>query len=214
MTLPKGRQRARSAEEKANRAQALVAAARRALETQSYDDVTVADIAKRAGLTKASAYLYFPTKESLFLRVIEEELAAWFETLEGGLKKTKPSAVPALIARTLGEAPVLLQLLTLLHGRIETNLTLAEVACFKAFLAASLDRVGRALEARLDLDANLGARLLLRAHAMTIGLKQMSDPPELVRKAIGADPSLAGMTPKFEAELAASLADWLTAWRA
>ena len=214
MTLPKGRQRARSAEEKAGRETAFVAAARRALETQTYDEVTVAGIAARAGLTKASAYLYFPTKESLFLRVIENELEAWFRTLEAALKKTKPTAVPALIAHTLSEAPVLLQLLTLLHGRIETNLTLAEVTRFKTFLATSLNRVGKSIESRLDLAANQGARLLLRAHALTIGLKQMSDPPELVRKAIGADPSLAGMTPKFEAELAASLADWLTAWRA
>ena len=138
MTLPKGRRRARSAEEKAGRETDFVAAARRALETMDYDEVTVAHVATRAGLTKASAYLYFPTKESLFLRVTEIELDAWFRTLEGALKKTRPAAIPALIARTLSGAPVLLQLLTLLHGRIERNLTLAEIARFKAFLAGAL----------------------------------------------------------------------------
>lgn len=213
MTLPKGRQRARSAEEKASREAAFVAAARRALEAQSYDDVTVADLASRAGLTKASAYLYFATKESLFLRVIEIELEAWFATLEAALKKTKPAAVPALIARTLSEAPVLLHLLTLLHGRIEQNLTLAELTRFKLFLGDALARVGGALEARLALPKGAGARLLLRTHALTIGLRQMAEPPDLVRQVIRANPALAGMTPDFEAELAASLADWLKAWR-
>lgn len=214
MTLPKGRRRARSAEEKASRETDFVAAARRALETMDYDEVTVAHVATRAGLTKASAYLYFPTKESLFLRVTENELDAWFRTLEGALKKTRPAAIPALIARTLSGAPVLLQLLTLLHGRIERNLTLAEIARFKAFLAGALDRVGRALEARLDLAPGRGAHLLLRTHALTIGLKQVSDPPARVRQVIEADPALAEMTPDFETELAAALADWLAAWRA
>lgn len=213
MTLPKGRRRARSAEEKANRAQALVAAARRALKTQTYDQVTVADIADRAGLTKASAYLYFPTKESLFLRVVENELESWFTNLEAALRKTKAAAVPALIARTLAREPVLLQLLTLLHGRIETNLALGEVTGFKSFLATSLDRLGRALETRLALTPGAGARLLLRTHALTIGLKQMSDPPVPVKKAIAANPTLAAMTPDFEVELAASIGDWLDAWR-
>lgn len=216
MTLPKGRQRARSAEEKAGREATFVAAARRALETQSYDDVTVADIAGRAGLTKASAYLYFATKESLFLRVIEDELQAWFDSVETALARIKSDAaraVPKLIARTLSEAPVLLQLLTLLHGRIEQNLTLAELTRFKLFLAAALARVGGALEARLSLPKGAGARLLLRTHALTIGLRQMAEPPDLVRQVIRANPALTGMTPDFESELAASLADWLKAWR-
>lgn len=216
MTLPKGRQRARSAEEKAGREAAFVAAARRALKTQSYDDVTVADIAARAGLTKASAYLYFATKESLFLRVIEDELQIWFDGLEAALARIKTDAaraMPKLIARTLSEAPVLLDLLTLLHGRIEQNLTLAELTRFKLFLGASLARIGGALEARLDLPKGGGARLLLRTHALTIGLRQMAEPPDLVRQVIRANPTLAGMTPDFETELAASLADWLKAWR-
>lgn len=216
MTLPKGRQRARSAEEKAGREAAFVAAARRALETQSYDEVTVADIAARAGLTKASAYLYFATKESLFLRVIEDELQAWFAVVEAALGRIKTDAVravPRLIARTLAEAPVLLQLLTLLHGRIEQNVTLAELTRFKLFLGDALARVGGALETRLALPKGAGARLLLRTHALTIGLRQMAEPPDLVRQVIRANPALTGMTPDFESELAISLADWLKAWR-
>jgi AcrR family transcriptional regulator len=213
MTLPKGRQRARSAEEKAGRAEALVAAARRALERDIYDAVTMTDVAAEIGLSKASAYLYFPTKESLFLRVIEDELGAWFARVERGLKSTTAAGVPKLIARSLAEEPVLLQLLTLLHGRIETNLTLNEIAGFKAFLGTSLTRVGAALEQKLALAKGRGAQLLLRLHALTIGLKQMADPPDLVRAAIRANPPLAAMVPDFEAELAAALADWIKAWR-
>lgn len=213
-SLPRGRMRARSIGEKAVRQSALIAAGRHALSSRSYDGVTMTDIAAAAGLSKASAYLYFPTKESLFLQLIEKELQAWFEALEAELKpglKGAKRAVPKLIARSLANSPVLLDLLTLLHGRIETNLNLEEVTRFKNFLATSLDRVGSKLEACLTLKRGVGMKLLLRTHAFTIGLRQMSEPPEIISRLIAANPHLAGMTPNFETELSDSISDWLSA---
>jgi AcrR family transcriptional regulator len=213
-SLPRGRLRARSADEKAGRQDALIAAGRRALASRSYDEVTMADVAASAGLSKASAYLYFSTKESLFLQLIEKELQAWFETVEAGLKpglKGAARSVPRLIARSLAGSPVLLDLLTLLHGRIETNLNLEEVTRFKNYLAVSLDRVGSKLDTCLNLKCGAGMKLLLRTHAFTIGLRQMSEPPEIIAKVIAANPHLSGMTPDFETELADTISDWLSA---
>jgi len=213
-SLPRGRMRARTADEKAGRQEALIAAGRHALASRSYDDVTMADIASAAGLSKASAYLYFPTKESLFLQLIEKELQSWFEALEAELKpglKGAKRAVPKLIARSLASSPVLLDLLTLLHGRIETNLNLEEVTRFKNYLATSLDRVGSKLETCLKLKRGTGMKLLLRTHAFTIGLRQMSEPPEIIARLIAENPHLSGMTPDFEAELGDCISDWLSA---
>lgn len=216
MSLPKGRQRARSAEDKAGRETALIAAARTALSSRAYDEVTMADVAARVGLTKASAYNYFATKEALFLRLIEAELAAWFLKLEAELSRSRSSAATAvakLLARSLTAEPVLLELLTLLHGRIEPNLPDTDILRFKSFLATSLARTGAALEAKLALPQGAGAKLLLRTHAITIGLRQMSNPPEAVRRIIAANAMFDGMTPDFEQELSSSIADWIAAWR-
>ena len=208
--------RARSADEKASRQEALIAAGRHALSSRSYDEVTMTDIAAAAGLSKASAYLYFPTKESLFLQLTEKELQAWFDALEAQLKpgmRRPLQNVPRLIARSLKASPVLLDLLTLLHGRIETNLNVLEVTRFKNFLATSLNRVGAKLELCLDLKRGDGARLLLRTHAFTIGLRQMSEPPPIVAGVIGVHAHLAGMKPDFAQELQQTIADWLAAWQ-
>jgi len=56
--------------------------------------------------------------------------------------------------------------------------------------------------------------LLLRAHALTIGLGSMSDPPAVVREVLAANRELAAFEVDFEKELAAALADMLRGWAA
>lgn len=55
-----------------DRRQSILDAARTILESREYYEVTMDDIATRAGVAKGSLYLYFPTKENLFQRVIED----------------------------------------------------------------------------------------------------------------------------------------------
>ena len=54
--------------------------------------------------------------------------------------------------------------------------------------------------------------LLLRTHALTIGLIQMANPVPSVKASYEADPRLSGFKVDFELELRAGLRDWLAGW--
>jgi AcrR family transcriptional regulator len=68
------RRRARNEDDKRERRAALVAAALATFDETSYEAVTMTSVAVRAGLAKGTLYLYFGTKEDLFLSVVEDRL--------------------------------------------------------------------------------------------------------------------------------------------
>lgn len=61
----------RRANRKAKTAQDLVAAAQRVLAAKGYHGAKVADIAREAGVGVGTFYLYYPTKEAVFLELVE-----------------------------------------------------------------------------------------------------------------------------------------------
>jgi AcrR family transcriptional regulator len=56
------------------------------------------DIAKRAGLSKGTIYLYFPNKEELFREVVRQTVIAAIERAEASLVGEKPDPMQALLA--------------------------------------------------------------------------------------------------------------------
>ena len=215
--LAKGR-RARSADAKDLRRASLVAAARQALTSASYDEVRVEGVAAAAGLAKGTAYVYFASKEAMFLAVLTRELDEWFAALEKRLHHAKTkrlealTAVPRAIATTLSSRPELLALLARLHGQLEANSPEDDIRAFKLFLRDSLDRAGGMIDETLGLEQGAGARLLVTTHALTIGLGQMANPAEVVSRIIRADPRLAAFECDFAVELARALEAVLRGW--
>jgi AcrR family transcriptional regulator len=208
-------QRARSPRDKDARRSALVDAARSEFEAAGYDAVTIERVAAGAGVAKGTAYLYFATKEALFLALLVRELDEWFDVLELDVARGSGDMVGHVartFARTLGRRPVLVQLLSLLHGRLEPNTPAEPLRRFKYFLADRVGRAAAAIEQVAGLAPGHGVTLLLRAHALTIGLGPMADPPVVVREIVAADPALAAFATDFERELASCLEDMLHGW--
>jgi AcrR family transcriptional regulator len=58
------------------------------------------DIAKRAGIAKGTIYLYFPSKEELFVEMIRQTMVALIEEGERGLEGTTPSEQLASYVRS------------------------------------------------------------------------------------------------------------------
>jgi AcrR family transcriptional regulator len=58
---------------------------------KSYHDVTVDEIADKVGVAKGTIYLYFPSKEKLYLEILEDSYEAIESLLEGEIAKTDPS---------------------------------------------------------------------------------------------------------------------------
>jgi AcrR family transcriptional regulator len=205
------KQRARKDEDKAARRRAILAVAGRLLDRQQYHDITMAEVARRCSLAKGTLYLYFRSKEELFLAALEEELAEWFDAmatelalLEPGLNA--PERFAGAVARTLAERETFAELLSLVHTVLEQNIDARTAMAFKQML---LDRVSRGAavveRAVPGLPAGSGARVLLRLHALLVGLRQMADPAPVVAEVL-ARPEMAPLRIDFETELAATLA--------
>ncbi|HSO53339.1 MAG TPA: TetR family transcriptional regulator [Actinomycetes bacterium] len=190
--LERGR-RARREDDKRRRRRDILDAAWALLSATPYPEVTMAAVADRAGLAKGTAFLYFRTKEGLFLALAAERLDAWFADLDAGLEAERTcdaGRLARLVCDTVGRHPGLGRLLAVLHGVLERNVDLETARAFKRGLLGHVTRTGALLERTCPFLAPGaggpgGAVLLLRVHALAVGIAQMADPPPVVAAVLG-----------------------------
>lgn len=201
------RPRARKEEDKLARREAILAVASRSLGRRQYASVTMAEIAERCGVAKGTLYLYFGTKEELFLAALALEIASWFDEIGVELLakgRTDPRTFAEVVARTLVARATLIDLLPLLHTVLEQNIDGETALRFKRMLRDKLVAGAAVVERALPLQHGDGVRLLLRTHALVVGLRQMSDPPPAIAEVL-ARPELHPLQIDFATELLDSL---------
>lgn len=212
-------QRAQTEAQRESRRQALLTAAATLFATEPISQITIASIAKEAGLAKGSVYRYFATKEEIFLHLLINALEAWFATLVPALLQVHPHGIePAVrvVLDTLSPRDELLRLLARLYVDIEENLSPEAALHFKTWLTEALLRVGLALEQALGvadasapLPGQLGAMHMLRFNAVCAGLWPMAHPRGAVAEVL-ARPEFAPLCIDFWAELERMLTAMLT----
>ena len=173
--------------DKERRRRALLDAAH-ALFRERGDLPPVAEIARVAGLAKGTVYLYFRSKEEIFVALLEDDFSRLFDTLAPLVDELPQSPVDA--ARQFAGAysaavlaqPDLLPLASLANGILEQNLPADVMRRFKTSLANSMVRVGQQLRNRfVSLGRDGGTTLLLQTYALTLGLWQALDYPQVLR---------------------------------
>ena len=93
--------RARSRQvRKTGRKEEIIKAAANLFSQKSYHDVTMDDIAEKVGVAKGTIYLYFDSKEKLYLEILEET----YEEIESILEKetAKSDSAPEKLKKVLG----------------------------------------------------------------------------------------------------------------
>jgi AcrR family transcriptional regulator len=208
--------RARSAEAKLARREQILLAAVDLLLKVPYDEVTMAHVARAAGLAKGTPYLYWTTKEELFLAALQAEykdlldaLAELVPTLE-----PEPAAIASAIASEVVRRDRLVALVGLMHVVLERNAPVDAVIAFKRSLLQGVLENAAALHRRLGwLSIEDAARLQLRIHGAIVAFRQMADLPEGVRQAL-TPMELALIDVDFERELRDLVRDLLIAARA
>jgi AcrR family transcriptional regulator len=209
-------QRARSASDKGTRRRHLLDAAEATLAARPYEGLTTAEVAEAAGLSKASAYTYFPTKESLFLALLERSLERWLTSLETdlGRRPRTPRSLARRLAESLAPETGMRALLGRLHSTLESNVPDEGILAFKRFLATVVARGGALVETALPtLPRGAGPRVMLTLHALVIGVGSLASRSANVERALAADPALAQQFEvDFAAELAALLEVILAGW--
>jgi AcrR family transcriptional regulator len=203
------RQRARNPEDKLARRDAILSVASQVLSRTAFGDVTMAELAQQCGVAKGTLYLYFATKEELFLATLQDELARWFDALGQTLLATgrvTPERFAEIVVDSLDRHDRLADLLPLLHTVLEHNIAPDTALQFKRMLAAKI-AVGATLVEQVmpELRPGCGTDLLLRIHALVVGLRQMADPPPSLRALLERD-ELAVLRVEFGAQLRGALA--------
>lgn len=179
--------RARHTEQKLERRSSIMETALLLFDETSFQALTMAKIAERSGLAKGTLYLYFASREALFLALLQEQLLpAYFDGIEAALRSPAPPSGPREMARLFcapfSERPALGRLLGILPGILEQNLPLETAIAFKRFLLERIAHAGSLLETALPtLKPGHGMRLILRSHALIVGLQQLADPNPVVR---------------------------------
>lgn len=210
-TRPPRRANAMSLEDKQRRRNELLAGAR-TLFHRSGELPAVADIAHATGLAKGTVYLYFRTKEEIFVALLDDDFARLMQALGDTIARlpADPALAASALAQgfvdTLSTLPDLLPLAALAHGVLERNLPVAAMRDFKSELAARLSASGLALSQRVPgLSPSAGNTLLLHGWAMALGLTQSLRIPAALEQALQG-PAFAVLRRDPDAELRHALA--------
>ncbi|MBK9605860.1 MAG: TetR family transcriptional regulator [Betaproteobacteria bacterium] len=174
------KQRAMLEEDKQLRRQAILSAAAALLLQHPERLASVQDVALQSGLAKGTMYLYFRTKEEIYLAVHEQQTHQFFDTLEALLARERSRPSLKRLTRNVVEAirqhPSFLPL-AIQCPEFERNADLDVVAHCKAGIGARLQHIGAAMEITYPrLKKGDGARLLIRSYGLMLGLWQLTAP--------------------------------------
>lgn len=153
----------------------------------------MSDLARSVGLAKGTLYLYFTTKEQLFLAMLEDRLNGFWQRVESALSRTALNdrrAVAEAFATSLRQDRDVSSLLLLLEPVLEHNIDLQSVLEFRRGMIRSMTRVAARIETCLPELRGRGLQTLLRIRAYMAGVQQMLSSPESVAAAGLADSEL------------------------
>ena len=202
-----GKRRATGAVEKEARRQQILASAGELLQGWSYGDISMERIAERAGIAKGTLYLYFRTKEELFLRLFEQQLGTWYAEIEALAREDAgtvqiPAAARA-ISSTLVSKATLVRLHGLLHSTIIPNIDLETTTAFRHRHRRMMSSLAPAMAERIESLNEAGAlRLLVRIEAVVAGLSWAGSHPASIDSSFSV-PGLEVYHFDFEHELTA-----------
>lgn len=167
------RARALDGDDKEARRQAILDAAER-LFAERHSLANVADVAEAAGLAKGTVYLYFQTKEEIYLALHSRAVEHFFTTLIDRLNDAAAFSfddLRALVSEHLLDAPTYMPLGACCIGFAPNAVPLAAAMQYQQQLTAWIIAAGAGLERSFPgIAAGEGVRLLKHSYAMMIGM--------------------------------------------
>jgi len=206
---------ARDATDKQARRAGILEAARRLFLDEPQKLPSASRIADAAGLAKGTLYLYFLTKEEIFLALLNEErdqvlslVHRFFGAGDVPLSEQVERFLDGYLDH-LRAHPQMLQLESQGHSVLERNMDLERLTAFKLESIASLTSAGSLIDRTLALAPGQGTRLLIHTYALSLGLWQSLDLPQSCLQVL-AGPEMATFRLDFHVELRDALARY---WR-
>ncbi len=143
--------RARSDQQIEQRIQEILDATARLYETNRFEDITFAMIAKEASFTRSNLYRYFQTKEDVFLELLKHDIENWRKDVQENFNVSGVSsreAAECWVDIELNHARMV-KLLTILFTLLEANASLDALIAFKQKLIEEIGQVAQFLSAAL-----------------------------------------------------------------
>jgi AcrR family transcriptional regulator len=181
-------QRARRPEQKEERRQAILDAALRLwLEDRIHGEFTMSRLAEQAGVAKGTLYLYFATKEELFLALLEDMFVSWCDAVTRELRslagRGDARRVARVLARTLADREPLTRLFPQLASVLELGMNKQKAVEFKQSVCARADQMQEAVARALpDLPTEGGHKVLLHTLALVTGVRQICENEATLRR--------------------------------
>ncbi len=160
---------------------------------------TVAAVAERAGLAKGTVYLYFTSREAIYLALLEDQLHAWLARFEDALPGPGDSAATTLspAARAAAAATAfcayplahraMLRLASLSNARLERNIQAAAALRFRRGVQQRMTTLGARLDTLCGLAPGTGLDLLHQGYALLLGLWQLDEPAPVILEVMSSD---------------------------
>lgn len=178
-------QRARGQEEKERRRQEILDAALAIFSLNSGKMPSVSEIARQAKLAKGTIYLYFKTREEIFLSLLTEKFNNWIDEVFATLSspKVEMKAVIESICHYIERDPVTLLLASTSSSILEQNIATEKVFQFKESLFSNLGKTAKILSQHFpELSNKRATLLLLQGYSLILGLWQISSSPTPVHE--------------------------------
>jgi AcrR family transcriptional regulator len=154
--------RARRPEQKQQRREAILAAARDLALRDGVRNVTLGSVAAAVGLAKSNVVRYFGTREEIFLVLAVEEMRAWAEALTERLRAAaKPAEMTDALVETIVTRPLLCDLAGNISTSLEHNVSVPAARAFKTTSVELVAELGaRFAEAYRELTPGEGRELI------------------------------------------------------
>jgi AcrR family transcriptional regulator len=172
------KKRARSERDKQKRREKLLKKAWQLYKKNKGQMPTVLQIAERAGLSKGTVYLYFKTKEEIFLQLYVHQLREWFEHVDAELTD-HPGPITArelavIMTQYVIDNPLLLKMGSIARGVLEEKTDEQIVIETKMQVANLLEDCGMQINRKFpNINVSDAARFHLHIYALISGMWQL-----------------------------------------
>lgn len=150
----------------------------------------MADVAARCQLAKGTAYIYFDTKEEMFLALLEQQQQSWHQKIQREVRRPQQpqaSDVWQALQSWETEAPQLWRLAALYQPLLETTLDSKLVLAYRTrsgqLFRQTADKIREALQLPLGQSA---LPTLMQSYAVMLGLWQQSQVPAALSRVSNA----------------------------
>ena len=195
--------RARNPKAKEIRKQSILDAATTLFKNDPSNLPTTSQISKHCDISKGALYLYFKTKEEIFLAIVEAHLLEWLDIfdIQPFLQSRQTLDDKRLITMIdksclhVFNHPILMQLASMSSSVIEPNVDSAILLEHKNIVGHKIAQISQDIANNFKpIASEQAAALILRTHAILLGLWQVCSTESLTR---AKSSSLRPLMPEF-----------------